>query len=318
MLICYFLIYYFFRQARAQSDTTLPGATYSLKSLPNPLIIKADNTQYYCIKNSNWGTATFNGKDCIGAIQQLNDREIIPKRNWVYEFLAAGAPQAHPSYYGQATPRKYVYGTCTLSVVMMMDKRLGTFVPGKSTTPGIYAATDLTSYGDIWYAASQINRLCMSSYGVPGWIPIGDASSTGVGSSVGIFLHATGSILDKAINGTEIDASISDSLPLSWNYLGCNLDVPSPRALSNLSWAGDGLTVERCAEYCAGLIYFGVEFGRECYCGDSINTYSANGGEEACDTPCNGNASQICGGVGALSVYQHVGGGTVQVDSASR
>ncbi|KAL8946355.1 MAG: hypothetical protein Q9222_007239 [Ikaeria aurantiellina] len=146
----------------------------------------------------------------------------------------------------------------------------------------------------------------------------GDAPSNGIGSSIGVFLHATNSVLDKRINGTEVDARISDSLPDGWDYLGCNLDIPNPRALTNLSWAGDGLTIERCAEFCAGLIYFGVEAGQECYCGNKINTYAATGGEDACNTPCNGNTSQICGGQGALSVYQHVGGGTIMVDSVSR
>ena len=49
----------------------------------------------------------------------------------------------------------------------------------------------------------------------------------------------------------------------TFNYLGCELDSSTSRTLSSLSWAGTGLTVERCASYCATYQYMGVEFGSE-------------------------------------------------------
>lgn len=84
----------------------------------------------------------------------------------------------------------------------------------------------------------------------------------GYNLSTGIFLYATNSTIDKTVNATEPDTRISDNLPDGWGYLGCNYDSPY-RALKNLSWSGDGLSLERCAEYCVEYPYFGVESGRE-------------------------------------------------------
>ena len=49
----------------------------------------------------------------------------------------------------------------------------------------------------------------------------------------------------------------------TFKYLGCSIDSFTSRTLSSLSWAGTGLTVERCASYCAAYKYMGVEFGSE-------------------------------------------------------
>ncbi|KAL9048116.1 MAG: hypothetical protein Q9206_006234 [Seirophora lacunosa] len=165
-----------------------------------------------------------------------------------------------------------------------------------------YAADDISTYTDIWGAAKQLHGLCTTSYGVPGWIAIGDASSTGV------FLYASNSTIAETINATEPDTRISAHLPPNWNYLGCNYDT-SNVALKNHSWAGDMLSLERCAEYCTDYRYFGVKAGRE-----GLNPYSAIGGEAACNVSCNGLETEVCGGVSAISVYKAGGNGIVAGD----
>ena len=50
---------------------------------------------------------------------------------------------------------------------------------------------------------------------------------------------------------------------LTFNYVACESDSTTARTLSSLSWAGTGLTVERCAAYCAEYKYMGVEFGSQ-------------------------------------------------------
>ena len=49
----------------------------------------------------------------------------------------------------------------------------------------------------------------------------------------------------------------------TFSYLGCELDSSASRTLSSLQWSGTGLTVERCAAYCATYQYMGVEFGSQ-------------------------------------------------------
>ncbi|KAL8754372.1 MAG: hypothetical protein Q9199_004392 [Rusavskia elegans] len=173
------------------------GATasisYSTKSLPSVLVRPADNAEYYCTSSPNWTTTTWDTRDCLGAIQQVQHLEFETKRITVYEFVEAGAPQLSPFFYGQATPRKYVY------------------------------SNDL---------------------------------------SIGIFLHATNSTIDQRINGTEQNTTVADSLPTGWAYLGCNYGSASSTSIVQ-SWAGEGLSLARCAEYCADYQYFGVKAGSE-------------------------------------------------------
>lgn len=44
------------------------------------------------------------------------------------------------------------------------------------------------------------------------------------------------------------------------------------RSLSNITYADDSMTVESCTAFCAGNLYAGVEYGRECYCANELTT----------------------------------------------
>ena len=58
-----------------------------------------------------------------------------------------------------------------------------------------------------------------------------------------------------------------------------------------------------CSVLCKGFKYFGLQFGRECFCG---NDYGNNGGkmpENSCDQPCSGDPSTICGAANQNSIY---------------
>ena len=46
--------------------------------------------------------------------------------------------------------------------------------------------------------------------------------------------------------------------------------------------------------------YAGTEHKAQCYCN---NEYDLHGPADNCDSPCDGDSNQICGGVWALSVY---------------
>ncbi|KAF7509242.1 hypothetical protein GJ744_008302 [Endocarpon pusillum] len=88
-----------------------------------------------------------------------------------------------------------------------------------------------------------------------------------------------------------------------YTYLGC-FKEDSPRSLqynTNLPWST--MTVETCTATCksngfkyAALIYYGY-----CYCGTKLPEPAP---EADCNTPCNGNPSQICGANQRYSVWQ--------------
>jgi len=85
-------------------------------------------------------------------------------------------------------------------------------------------------------------------------------------------------------------------------YLGCYLDPNSPYNLDGYLERSGENTPQRCVEVCQaqGFAYAGVEYGQSCLCG---NSYDQFGPADNCDMPCTGDASQMCGGYNANSVY---------------
>lgn len=90
----------------------------------------------------------------------------------------------------------------------------------------------------------------------------------------------------------------------TFNYQACYVDS-GPRTLSGPASAGDAMTVDQCASKCAGYQYFGVEYSRECYCGNSIGNTVAPGGEPECNYVCAGNNGQFCGGSSRINIYNN-------------
>jgi hypothetical protein len=85
--------------------------------------------------------------------------------------------------------------------------------------------------------------------------------------------------------------------------LGCYSDNPGGRDLNGASLTTATNTPSQCIAYCEGLgfPYAAVEFGSQCFCG---NTYGSYGTSSGCTQTCPGDATQNCGGFGAEVVYQ--------------
>ncbi|WWC62263.1 uncharacterized protein I303_104859 [Kwoniella dejecticola CBS 10117] len=100
------------------------------------------------------------------------------------------------------------------------------------------------------------------------------------------------------------------SLPDGWSAAAttCVAEGSSGRALASASFADDSMTISKCLNYCQtqGFQYGGVEYGRECYCGDSlVNGASLSSPSTNCNTPCAGDSSRTCGGGNALQLYKN-------------
>jgi len=66
------------------------------------------------------------------------------------------------------------------------------------------------------------------------------------------------------------------------------------------------MTVPVCLAYCQDNSYAfaGLEYTKECYCAQYLNSISAKVPDSECNLPCVGNGTQFCGGALRLSVYQ--------------
>ncbi|OCF31583.1 hypothetical protein I317_07683 [Kwoniella heveanensis CBS 569] len=86
---------------------------------------------------------------------------------------------------------------------------------------------------------------------------------------------------------------------------GCIQEV-SGRALTAATYSSDSMTVDTCTAFCktSGFTYAAVEYGRECYCGNSlVNGASLTKYSSQCTMTCAGSKKQQCGGPNALALY---------------
>ena len=90
----------------------------------------------------------------------------------------------------------------------------------------------------------------------------------------------------------------------TYGSLGCYTEATAGRALSSAAFADDDMTIEMCAGKCAGFTMFGLEYQRECFCGDALNAGSVATSQFDCKYSCMGNQSETCGGDWRLNVYE--------------
>ena len=88
-------------------------------------------------------------------------------------------------------------------------------------------------------------------------------------------------------------------------YIGCFEDPRGSRVLPKAFLSSEyDMTILKCKNHCIdnGYNYAGVEFAKECFCGNDIPYIPAP--ETDCYMPCTGNKSEKCGGGHRINVYQ--------------
>jgi hypothetical protein len=142
-----------------------------------------------------------------------------------------------------------------------------------------------------------------------GW---GQGESASSSPSQAANTQTTTSVVSASKTETETTAtttvSATEASTTGWSYLGCYSDSTSTRALTGVQFADLGIgkvTSTGCMEYCgnAGFRFAGTEYAGQCFCGNKM-VGSSKVAADKCDMKCEGDASQICGGSSALSVYE--------------
>ncbi|KAF3037548.1 hypothetical protein E8E11_001641 [Didymella keratinophila] len=133
--------------------------------------------------------------------------------------------------------------------------------------------------------------------------PGSGSGSCGAGNYMSIFTNGKGLSFGPIFNPGFDD----------WKSLGCYTDSIGERTLEFPANVEGVNSAGRCAAACqqAGYKYAGLEYGQECYCGNSLRCPSAPTVASACNMVCNGNATEVCGGPNAMNVY-HLGNDLVQ------
>ncbi|KAI9890524.1 MAG: hypothetical protein M1814_003863 [Vezdaea aestivalis] len=89
-----------------------------------------------------------------------------------------------------------------------------------------------------------------------------------------------------------------------FGYIGCYNEPTGARALTVPGPAVDTLTIASCLTACKGYAYAGAEYGRECYCGNTLNAGSTKKADSSCSIVCAGNKTEYCGAGNFLSLYK--------------
>ncbi|CAM9558287.1 unnamed protein product [Ectocarpus sp. 12 AP-2014] len=95
-----------------------------------------------------------------------------------------------------------------------------------------------------------------------------------------------------------------ESTPTS-SFIGCYQDESDARIMELALTDSSSMTKEICEAECTGNTYFGMQYGKECFCGGSSTDLLEHGESSACNYECSGDSDQACGGFYAMSVYSY-------------
>jgi hypothetical protein len=110
---------------------------------------------------------------------------------------------------------------------------------------------------------------------------------------------------NPALNGSTA-AINNNTYAGNMTYWGCWSDQ-TPRSLTNLTYQDNNNTIELCTQTCAAgnQSIAGLEFGTQCFCGNSLGYLATEVIDSSCGTSCAGNSSEVCGGSNRLSLFSN-------------
>jgi hypothetical protein len=162
---------------------------------------------------------------------------------------------------------------------------------GGGPAPDGNALCDMTCNGNTTEICGGPNRLTMFEWSNGPPPPYSSASAT------------TSSVSTSASAGPT-------AIPSGWSYQGCWADNVNNTGRS-LNFEMDtaanepSMTRELCVSLCANAGYpvSGTEYYYQCFCDTGMRNGATQIAPSLCNTPCQGNTTEMCGGPNALSVY---------------
>jgi hypothetical protein len=139
----------------------------------------------------------------------------------------------------------------------------------------------------------------------------------GAGSHLNLYQMNGTAQVSSAVSTTSIASASSTSageLPTGGPYinpgirgyvsLGCYTEATTGRALQYQQSVAIE-TVSNCLDICAGTyLYAGLEYGGECWCGNTLGIGVQTAASSECSMVCNGNQTEYCGASLRLNMYQ--------------
>ncbi|KAK4467137.1 heme peroxidase [Cladorrhinum samala] len=129
------------------------------------------------------------------------------------------------------------------------------------------------------------------------------SSSSSTSSVISSITSSTASGTATSKTSTGVPSPTAKATVGGYVFVNCRTEGAGVRALGGPAFADDNMTLELCASNCAGWDHWGVEYGRECYCGNSVAASSSEAPLADCNMVCGGDASEYCGAGNRLNVY---------------
>ncbi|KPI43427.1 putative fungistatic metabolite [Cyphellophora attinorum] len=163
------------------------------------------------------------------------------------------------------------------------------------------------------FAATQYRAQCWCGYNRPKTLVTddncnfpctGDSNQICGGNGVnggGAFLSTFGDIARWNGNSTDTPGPYINPGALGFQSLGCYTEGSGVRALTVQPNSNN--TILGCLSACVGYKYSGVEYGGQCFCGNSLGAGSVSASASDCSMTCNNNQTEYCGGPSRLNMY---------------
>lgn len=132
-------------------------------------------------------------------------------------------------------------------------------------------------------------------------------TSTAAGTSA-----TTSGTVSVSLSSTSAAASPTSTVPAikesvgAYRYQGCYVaNNQGGRSLQGRSFYDDPMTLEKCAAACNQYTWWGIEYGRECYCDNQLRGNTApDSTNTTCSFLCPGDKLTYCGAGSRLSMYK--------------
>ncbi|EDO03017.1 hypothetical protein SS1G_05494 [Sclerotinia sclerotiorum 1980 UF-70] len=185
------------------------------------------------------------------------------------------------------------------------------YVPGPDSIPGLSSPSSSSS------SSSSSTSTTTSSSSSPL-----SASTSTQNSTTTSTITATSTTTSTSISTTSVVPTSTGPVIIqiigSYSFVGCYTEATTGRALSGKSYTNDSMTIESCYAFCSAFAWFGLEYRRECYCGNVVNAGSVvSTTRNTCSLVCMGNPLEYCGGSSRLQMYHSVAGASSTSSSSS-
>ena len=123
-----------------------------------------------CTKAQTWISRGIDRKDCTAVLDYIHNAEVLQRKAHRFEFTSPASATTKTEFPKIATPRKYAFRTCVVTVAML-DQFRPRELPGSDFRER-YEETDVTTFDEVWDAALEVEIWCGRA-GKAGWIALG-------------------------------------------------------------------------------------------------------------------------------------------------